>query len=205
MHCKSSKGIPGKSDIHSLTTVPRHMVLIPKSALPWQYNFSEHLKFAEIIVGGDYKKYILDSDGTLFIDTLDAIGIYEVGGYAQVTNKLLKERLILSVSGRYNKNQDFKGRFTPRATALVKVAKDHNVRLSYQTAYRFPGTQQKYIRLSFADYQLLGGLPWILDYMNVTKHAVYEMTEAGPLQTPYEYKGFKPESVRSLERVQGCY
>ena len=164
-----------------------------------QYNFSEHIKFAEIIVGGNYKKYILDSDGTLFIDTLDAIGIYEVGGYAQATKKLLKERLTLSVSGRYDKNQDFKGRFTPRATALVKVAKDHNVRLSYQTAYRFPGTQQKYIRLGFADYQLLGGLPWILDYMNVTKHPVYEMIGGVPEQTSYVYKEFKPESVRSFE------
>ena len=37
-----------------------------------QYTFGDAIKNVEIIVGGNYKKYILDSDGTLFIDTLEA-------------------------------------------------------------------------------------------------------------------------------------
>jgi outer membrane receptor protein involved in Fe transport len=164
-----------------------------------QYNFSNQIKFAEIIVGANYKKYILNSEGTLFIDTLKAIGISEIGAYAQVTKKLFNDILTLSVSGRYDKNEDFKGHFTPRATALVKLAKDHNLRVSYQTAYRFPGTQQKYIRLNVGDYVLLGGLPWVLDYMNHGKNPVVEIVNDMPSTKPYAYKEFKPESVRSFE------
>lgn len=107
--------------------------------------------------------------------------------------------MTFSLSGRYDKNEDFKGHFTPRATALVQLAKDHNLRLSYQTAYRFPGTQQKYIRLNVGDYILLGGLPWVMEYMQHTKSPVVEIIDNTPSTTPYVYKEFKPESVKSFE------
>lgn len=164
-----------------------------------QYNFSDKIKFAEIIIGANYKKYILDSDGTLFIDTINPIGIREVGAYVQASKKIFQDILSLSVSGRYDKNEDFKGHFTPRATALIKLAKEHNLRLSYQTAYRFPGTQQKYIRLNVGDYTLLGGLPWVMDYVGHSKNPVVEIINNVPSPTPYVYKEFKPESVQSFE------
>ena len=182
--------------------IPNGGLFVEKSQL-WmaegQYNFSDKIKFAEIIIGANYKKYILDSDGTLFIDTLNAIGIKEIGAYVQATKKLLNDRLSLSVSGRYDKNEDFKGHFTPRATALIKLAAEHNLRVSYQTAYRFPGTQQKYIRLNVGDYTLLGGLPWVVDYMNHDENPVVEIIDDVPSSTPYVYKEFKPESVQSFE------
>jgi outer membrane receptor protein involved in Fe transport len=164
-----------------------------------QYNFSNKIKFAEIIVGANVKKYILDSKGTLFIDTAGAINMNEVGAYGQVSKKLFKDYLALSISGRYDKNEDFKGHFTPRATALIKIAKDNNLRLSYQTAYRFPSTQQKYIRLNVGDYILLGGLPWVENYMNSKSKPVVELVNGVPSSTPYTYKELKPESVRSFE------
>ena len=163
-----------------------------------QYDLSNKLKFADLIVGGNWKKYILNSEGTLFIDTLGSpITFNEIGAYAQIGKKFFNDVLSLSFSGRYDKNEDFKGKFTPRATALVKLAKDHNLRFSYQTAYRFPTPQQKYIRLDVGEYTLLGGLPWVVDYMDVVKNPVFEMTAQG-LQ-PYTYKEFKPESMRSFE------
>ncbi len=165
-----------------------------------QFNFSNKIKFAEIIIGGNLKKYILNSKGTLFIDTAGhPIKFNETGVYAQVTKKFLNDYLILSVSGRYDKNEDFKGHFTPRATALIKIAKDNNLRLSYQTAYRFPSTQQKYIRLNVGDYILLGGLPWVMDYMNAKKNPVVELVNGVPSSTPYIYKEFKPETAKSFE------
>ena len=142
--------------------IPNGGLFLEKSQL-WvtegQYNFSNKIKFAEIIVGGDWKKYILNSKGTLFIDTLKPIEINEFGAYAQVTKRLFDDKLSLSASGRYDKNEDFKGHFTPRVTALITVAKNQNLRLSYQTAYRFPTTQQKYIRLNVGDYMLWADYP----------------------------------------------
>ncbi|PWT93040.1 MAG: TonB-dependent receptor [Acidobacteria bacterium] len=185
------------------TPIPNGGLFLEKSQL-WmtegQYNFSNKIKFAEIIVGANLKKYILDSKGTLFIDTLKPIGINEIGAYAQATKKFFNNKLSLSASGRYDKNEDFKGQFTPRVTALITVAKNQNIRLSYQTAYRFPTTQQKYIRLNVGDYMLLGGLPWVMDYMHAEKNPVFEIGPDGkPSSTPYTYKEFKPENMQSFE------
>ena len=183
--------------------IPNGGLFLEKSQL-WmtegQYDFSNKIRFADIIVGGNWKKYILDSKGTLFIDTLNPIGINEIGAYAQATKKLFNGKLSLSASGRYDKNEDFKGHFTPRVTALVNVAKNQNLRFSYQTAYRFPTTQQKYIRLNVGDYMLLGGLPWVMDYMHADKDPVYEIGPDGKISTtPYVYREFKPENMQSFE------
>ncbi len=185
------------------TPIPNGGLFLEKSQL-WmgegQYNFSNKIKFAEIIVGGNWKKYVLNSKGTLFIDTLNPIGINEYGAYAQITKRFFDNKLSLSASGRYDKNEDFKGHFTPRVTALVSVAKNHNIRFSYQTAYRFPTTQQKYIRLDVGDAILLGGLPWVMDYMHANESPVYEIGPDGNLSTtPYVYKEFKPENMQSFE------
>jgi len=179
------------------TPIPNGGLFLEKSQL-WmtegQYTLSQ-IKFANIIIGGNWKKYVLNSKGTLFIDKPgDPITFNELGTYAQVTKKVI-ERLTLSFSGRYDKNEDFKGHFTPRATALIEVAKNNNIRLSYQTAYRFPSTQQKYIRLNVGSYEILGGLPWVMQYMEADKNPVYEMGS----QTPYQYKELKPENMKSFE------
>lgn len=124
-----------------------------------QLNLSEYVKFAEVLVGANFRRYILNSNGTIFADTAGTIGINEVGGYAQVSKWVINDRLKLTVSGRYDKNENFDGRFTPRATALIKVAKDNSIRLSYQQAYRFPSTQDQWINLRTPASVLIGGLP----------------------------------------------
>jgi outer membrane receptor protein involved in Fe transport len=157
-----------------------------------QYNFANKIKFAEVVVGGNYKKYILNSQGTIFIDTAGTIPINEVGGYIQATRKLFNEHLTLSASGRFDKNDNFRGKFTPRYTALIKVAKNNNIRVSYQSAYRFPETQQQYIKLQVgSNVYLEGGLPWIISDMG---KGVTALTGE-----PYTYKEFKPETSNSFE------
>ncbi|HEX7845296.1 MAG TPA: TonB-dependent receptor, partial [Chitinophagaceae bacterium] len=128
-------------------------------------------------------------------DSVDAINTYEVGGYAQLTRKLFDDKLTLVASGRFDKNENFKNQFTPRAAALIQLAKNHNLRMSYQTAYRFPGNLSQWIRLNVGNITLLGGLPWVLDYMNVKDHPVIDLSTNAPL----EYKPFKPETMRSFE------
>jgi len=98
-----------------------------------QYNLKQ-VKFVDIIVGANIKKYILNSKGTVFIDTAGTIKINEIGAYAQLTKRLFKDYLTLSFAGRMDKNEDFKEQFTPRVNALVKLAENHNLRFSYQTS-----------------------------------------------------------------------
>jgi outer membrane receptor protein involved in Fe transport len=124
-----------------------------------QLNLTDYVKFAEVLVGANFRRYILNSSGTIFADTAGTIPINEFGGYAQVQKWVIPDRLKLTVSGRYDKNENFDGRFTPRATALVKLTKDNSIRLSYQQAYRFPSTQDQWINLRTPASILIGGLP----------------------------------------------
>jgi len=161
-----------------------------------QYNLSNLIKFAEIIIGGNAKQYVLNSKGTVFIDEPGhPVTINELGAYTMLSKTVLSDRLKLSFAGRVDKNEDFKTQFTPRATAVVKLAKDQNLRFTYQTAYRFPSTQQKYIHLDVGSYTLLGGLPWIQDYMDVKANTAYDVTTG----EAFVYQNLKPEKMRSFE------
>ncbi len=165
-----------------------------------QYNLS-HLtsSFADILVGANYKKYVLNSKGTLFADGGGTIPIDEYGGYIQATKNLFDDFLKLTVSGRYDKNSNFEGRFTPRATALFRVARDNNIRVSFQTAYRFPSTQQQWIDLDVgSSTRLLGGVPFFEQKYNLNSNT-YLLSALPGVKTPYTITPFKPESVSTYE------
>lgn len=188
----------------STTPIPVGGLLLDRSDL-WgaegQYNFQNEIKFVDVLVGANWRQYLLKSQGTLFIDYNGPIKINEEGAYVQLTKKLINDRLTLSASGRYDKNANFDGRFTPRATALVKVAKNSNIRLSYQQAYKFPTTQQQYINLVVGSGVFLaGGLPWVFDKYNLKNNPGFQLENvlAGNL-TPYTYKPLKAETATSYE------
>ncbi len=163
-----------------------------------QYDLTQALGLAksgtEFLIGGNYKEYRLNSEGTLFADTAGKIKIAETGVYGQLSQKLLNDVLKLTVSGRYDKNENFAGRFTPRASAVIKVAKDQNIRVSYQQAYRFPSTQNQWIKLNVGAATLLGGLPQLRNYV-FGSAPVYDVRT----NTPVTFGEFKPETATSYE------
>ena len=169
--------------------------------LEGQYNFSKFMQFAELIVGGNYKRYVLNSEGTLFADSAGKIGINEFGLYAQLTKRLINDKLKFIVSGRYDKNENFEGRFTPRVSAVIAMAPDNNLRLSYQTAYRFPSTQQQWINLRVGGgVRLLGGLQTFQDYYKFKSNPVYDLVALqGGNKTIRTFDKFKAESLNSFE------
>jgi outer membrane receptor protein involved in Fe transport len=186
-----------------LKPIPQGGLLLDRSDL-WvaegQYNFQDVIKFAEVIAGASFRQYVLNSQGTLFADKVGSpIHINEYGAYVQIA-KSFTDAFKLTASGRYDKNQNFKGRFTPRITALIKPAKDHNIRLSFQTAYRFPSNQQQYIDLNTGNGILIGGVKELWDKYNMTTNPVYaaeSLASGNPVIVPYV--AFKPESVTSFE------
>jgi outer membrane receptor protein involved in Fe transport len=163
-----------------------------------QYNLTDAIKFAEVIVGGNWKQYVLNSKGTLFADSSGPIHINELGAYAQVSKSFMDDRLRLSAAGRYDYNENFPGRFTPRFTAVLKVAKDHNIRASYQTAYRFPTTQNQWINLRIGGGTLLiGGLPELRKFYHFDTNPPTTL-ESGFTKVA-EFPEYKPETMYSVE------
>ncbi len=182
-----------------------------------QYNLTEALGLAkhgtDFLVGFNTRQFELNSEGTIFADTLGAININEFGAYGQLSQKLFKDVLKVTISGRYDKNTNFAGRFTPRASAVIKLKQDHNIRLSYQTAYRFPTTQNQWINLLVGGgTRLMGGLPQLRDYYNFGANPGFTLpsvqafgaSAAAGAPNPALLKAqnfgeFKPESSTSFE------
>jgi hypothetical protein len=168
------------------------------------YNFSDIVKWADITIGVSTREFVLNSHGTIFADTAGRIHINETGAFAQVQKSFLHDLLKITVAGRYDKNSNFPGRFTPRATAVFKVAKDNFIRVSYQTAYRFPSTQNQYINLQTGSAKLIGGLPQFIDAYGLRTNtydtgSINHYLATGTPPTQYQFKPFKPETVASYE------
>ncbi len=168
------------------------------------YNFSDLIKWADLTVGADTREFILNSHGTIFSDTAGTIPINETGAFAQLQKGFLNNLLKMTLAGRYDKNSNFAGRFTPRVTAVFRVAPDNFIRASYQTAYRFPSTQNQYINLQTGSARLIGGLPQFIDAYGLRADTYdtaslgnYVRTGAPPTQ--YQFREFKPETVASWE------
>jgi outer membrane receptor for ferrienterochelin and colicin len=169
-------------------------------AIEGNYNLSSITsKVADILVGANYKTYVLNSQGTLFADSLGTIKTTEYGGYVQASRKIT-DYLALTASGRYDKNQNFDGRFTPRVTALLKIKQTNNIRLSYQTAYRFPSNQQQWINLQVGSTRLIGSNASFKDYIRYDINPLYDAAsvQAGTPKVIVPAQ-IKPESLSSFE------
>ena len=142
------------------------------------YNFSKLIdpKTFELIVGGNLRRYALNSEGTLFArdESGKEFTIDEYGGYAQAS-KTLADVLKLTASVRYDKNQNFKAQISPRFSAVLTVAKVHNFRGSFQRGFRIPTTQDQYIDLNTPTARLIGGLPFLKDKYNFSGSPVYTL------------------------------
>ncbi len=179
-------------------------LLLDKSdlySLEGNYNLS-HLtgKWVDMLIGGSYKQYVLNSEGTLFADSTGRIKISEYGAYMQLSRKIMN-RLHLTVSGRYDKNENFKGRITPRATALIKIKENNNFRVSYQTAYRFPSNQQQFINLGVgSNVFLIGGNPGFREFYNFAAKPTYDYDALRARNiVQFTPADLKPESLSSFE------
>lgn len=127
----------------------------------FNYNFANKISFAEIQIGGNFRQYNLFTNGTVFNEApsdgvnFERIAINEFGAYAQIS-KTLADKLKLAGSLRFDKNENFEGRVTPRLSAVYEVTNNHNLRASFQTGFRNPDTQAQFIYFPSSSGILLG-------------------------------------------------
>jgi outer membrane receptor protein involved in Fe transport len=178
-----------------------------------QLNISDQFGFSkmfEMIAGAQWKQNILNSQGTIFADTAGKLKPAEYGAYVQVKKKFFNDILTLIAAGRYDDHTNFEGRFTPRIAAVIQVAPNNNIRLSYQTAYRFPTNQDQYIDLNTGSAILIGALPEFQNEYNLNANFGYTVESVAayvgggnPANTSvlvrYPYKLPKPETVQTYE------
>lgn len=129
------------------------------------YNFKDLIDFAEVQVGGSWREYVMNSEGTIFTDYDGPLKYKEYGAYTQLAKKWMDDRLKFTGSIRYDKSQNFKGNVSPRIAFVYSAGatKVHNFRVSYQTGFRNPTTQDQYIGLDLGPFALIGSAAENLD------------------------------------------
>ena len=153
------------------------------------YNFKDLVDFAEIQVGGSGRKYILNSEGSIFTDYDGPIEYSEYGVYTQLQKKFADDRAKFTGSVRYDKSKNFDGNFSPRIslTYAAGANKQHNLRASFQTGFRNPSTQDQYIGLDLGPFALIGSASENLD----------RFTETRDISTAGQASGFVAPGVRN--------
>ena len=126
--------------------------------LDYNYNFGHMWDWAEVQVGGSARRYSLNSGGTIFTDVDGPIEYQETGFYTQAVKKMMDDRLVVTGAIRYDKSEYFDGQFSPRAVLSYTAGeyKNLNFRVSYQTGFRTPTTQDLFIGLDAGQARLVG-------------------------------------------------
>jgi len=186
-----------------------------------QYDVSRWTKWISVQVGASYRLFDLNSNGTLFADSAgNNITVQEVGAYVQASKRILHNKLRLTGSIRYDKNENFDAQFSPRISAVFSPVVYHNFRVAYQTGFRIPTLQGQHNDFNAASLRILGGLPQYAAAHNAYENAYLlssvqsfigaVIKQGNPLALgnpanldlliPVErFEPVKPEKVRSIE------
>jgi len=163
----------------------------------FNYNFGHMWDWAEVQVGGSYRNYELNSSGTIYTDYDGPINYGDMGLYTQVVKDMLDDRLRITAAARYDKAEFSDGAMTPRVSFAYTAGenKNHNIRLSYQTGYRNPTTQDLFIGLDVGIARLVGSSPdnpsrYIRNFGTAEAPVGYPISAAGqalgyPANLPY--------------------
>ncbi|MDB4635372.1 TonB-dependent receptor [Flavobacteriaceae bacterium] len=130
------------------------------------YNFSHLIDFADIQIGGSFRRYNLNSSGTIYTDTDGPIAYNEAGIYTQIQESFeMSDEASLKLTGsvRYDKSELYDGFFSPRLSAAYFLNRNHNLRFSLQTGFRNPTTQDLFIGLDAGRAILVGSAADNLD------------------------------------------
>lgn len=173
-------------------------------------------------IGGNFRRYDLFSDGTVFNEDPDGDGvnerikINEFGIYTQLSKTILDDKLKLTGSLRYDKNQNFKGQVSPRVSFVYSAGdnKEHNIRGSFQTGFRNPTTQGQFIyfpttsillgstKANAEPFGIHNGGSYTLDSYNRYLAALQSGVEPGVATQRLETISFdyiQPEQLQSFE------
>ena len=160
-------------------------------------------------VGGNFRRYSPNSDGTIFSDTAGrVIANAEVGFYTGLKRRFLEDKLIATATVRADKNQNFNWVFSPAASLVYSPSETDYLRLSFSSALRNPTLADQYLFLDVGPATLVGNLEGasnlvtlssFIDYRNSISSA--DGLPFGNLDTLdyFDIAPLRPEQVRTFE------
>ena len=173
------------------------------------YNFSRKINFADIIIGASHRVFNINSEGSIFFDEPgDPIRVNQFGAFVQVVKKVVGDQLKVTGSARYDKNEFFEGRVTPRFSLVYKPIpdKNHYFRGSVQTAFRFPAIQDQWTDLDVGLFRVIGGVREVHNFYDFDENPVYTLTGPNPVVDrpdttagPFNVPTYRAERVTAFE------
>jgi iron complex outermembrane recepter protein len=157
--------------------------------------------FAEIILGGNYRMYTPNSEGTIFSDTNGVkIRNQEFGLYAGIEKKYFDEKLKVNMTARMDKNENFPYLFSPAISFVYKPVKDQFIRLSFSSAIRNPTLADQYLFYNVGRAILIGNLNGYNGL--VTIPSLIKTFDVGKIFDSLSFfnvKPVRPEEVKTIE------
>lgn len=120
--------------------------------------------FNTLSVGGNYRLYDPESNGTLFTDSIgNDITNFEYGAFIEMA-KEISDKTEATGSLRFDKNENFEGKFSQRLSVVHQLKGIHFLRASFQRGFRFPNVREQFYNQDLGDKLILGGLSEVTDY-----------------------------------------
>ncbi|MGD1843760.1 MAG: TonB-dependent receptor domain-containing protein [Salibacteraceae bacterium] len=163
-----------------------------------QYMFQP--EFADIILGANFRQYNPISNGTIFLDTGNVkITNREFGAYTSVSKRVMDESLILTFSGRADKNENFDWLFSPALSGVYRVNEKSTVRLSFSSAIRNPTLQDQYLFYNVGRALLIGNLNGIDSLVTTESLGDYYSELNADTLSYFNVRAVRPERVQTVE------
>ncbi len=155
----------------------------------------------EITIGGNYRWYRPESEGTIFADTSGTrIRTYEYGAYIGFEKWFLNDRLKANFATRLDKHQNYDFLISPALSLQYKLNPLHSIRFSASSALRNPTLIEQYFYFKVGSAFLLGN---INGYENlITLKSFEEYLDNGldrNLLVYFDEPPIKPEKALSME------
>ncbi|MCS6981783.1 MAG: TonB-dependent receptor [Flavobacteriales bacterium] len=207
----------------------RGSLFVDRSALyhlDAQYTFPQIL-WLNLTAGANFRLYRPRSFGTIFADTLinradtlpdgsadlnarfKVITNWEIGGFVQAVKKFWDDKLRITASVRFDKNQNFPLQFSPRLSLSYTADRNHTFRLGGQMAFRNPTLQNQFIRLDLGPIKLLGNLNGFDNLYTLNSVTAFldsldavggNLNQVNPnLLETVAYDKIRPENVKTIE------
>lgn len=154
----------------------------------------------ELRVGGNFRLYAPNSQGTIFSDTAGTkIRNSEIGLYAGLKKKLFDQKLIASVTIRLDKNENLKWISTPAASLVFQPVKDTYLRIGFSAAVRNPTLTEQYLRLNVGPAILAGHIGQVDGLFTLKSFNDFRNTLNPDTLDYFTIEHIRPERVQTFE------
>lgn len=117
----------------------------------------------DLLAGFDHRTYIIHPDGNYFINykpghEFSDMYYSKTGGFVQAAKELLGNKLKVSATVRADHNEYFHLKLNPRFTVVYSPIAEQNIRVSFQSGYRFPSIFEAFSNVNSGGVKRIGGL-----------------------------------------------